>query len=142
MEWGRREPFPRGLCLGWSRARGGPCLTGSSLGWCWVGKDPVQYLARVHAFGVPEVPELRAPRPVWSPQAPLPVSRRSILGLSFRSGEKGSGLGAVGHLSPFSPQWSTGSGLGTGAVNCPFPYILCGHNLSLLEELATQFCLF
>lgn len=128
--------------MGWSRARGGPCLTGSSLGWCWVGKDPVQYLAQVHAFGVPEVPELRAPRPVWSPQAPLPVSRRSILGLSFRSGEKGSGLGAVGHLSPFSPQWSTGSGLGTGAVNYPFPYILCGHSLSLLEELATQFCLF
>lgn len=38
VEWGRGGPFPRGLCLGWSRARGGPCLRGSSLGWCWVGR--------------------------------------------------------------------------------------------------------
>lgn len=37
VEWGR-GPFPRGLCLGWSRARGGPCLRGSSLGWCWAGR--------------------------------------------------------------------------------------------------------
>lgn len=47
-----------------------------------------------------------APRPIWSPQAPFCAIRRSVFGVSVRSGEKGSDLGAVD-----APFFSARSGL-------------------------------
>lgn len=102
---GLRRTLSKGALPGVEQGQGGPSLRGPSLGWCGVGKAPVPDLAEVErdwvgqcqvlALGGLEVPEL-SPAAVRSPQAPLRVARRSVLGLSFRSGEKGSDLVAVG----------------------------------------------